>query len=165
MLSWGFGIDSKKFSPVDWDRSRQLIPRPELRNETKVDWDSISQSKKKDQEASSENKEKDGNLPSNLIAEKEFYPLTKLEYQEIVKAKRREQVHNLFLEELEHVFHQLGEKAVQMTDCHFEVSFDINETYDIDKAEVLLRDYFLDLEYDVIVAERGDERKVIFTLT
>ena len=160
MLSWTFGMDSKKYGSVDWDHARQL------RNETRVDFNSVSQSKKTDQEASPEIESKDGNLSSELITKKEeFHPLSKSEYQEIVKATRRKQVHTLFLEELEHVFHQLGGRAVQMTNCHFEVSFDINESYNIDKVEVLLRDYFLDLEYDVIVAERCDDRKVIFTLT
>ncbi len=180
MLSWTFGMDPKKFSPVDWKRTRQLTPISELRREMGVDWSTIPQ--KKEKEDVSEANAKDRNLFGKIITDKEeFCPLTKLAYQSIVKAKRREQVHNLFLEEIEQVFDQLEERAMQMTDCHFEVAFDINIAYDIDKVEVLLRDYFLDLGFDVIVAERNDERsgergderndernderKVVFTLT
>lgn len=162
MLSWGFGINPKKFNSVDWKRTRQITPISELRREMGVDWSAIQQ--KKEEEASD---------VKVTIEKEEVYPLTKLAYQEIVKAKRRENVHNLFLGEIEQVFDQLEERAMQMTDCHFEVSFGINASYDIDKVEVLLRDYFLDLGFDVIVAERNDERsgerdderKVVFTLT
>ena len=162
MLSWGFGINPKKFNSVDWKRTRQITPISELRREMGADW--ITNQQKKEEDASD----------AKVTIEKEgVYPLTKLAYQEIVKAKRRENVHNLFLGEMEQVFDQLEERAMQMTDCHFEVSFDIRESYDIDKVEVLLRDYFLDLGFDVIVAERNDERndeqcderKVVFTLT
>lgn len=163
MLNWTFGMNPKKFSPGDWSHTHQSVLASELKNEARVD--SGLQPKKMDQDSSLEPESKGENLSNNQVTKKEFYPLSKLEYREIVKAKRREQVHSLFLEELDHVFYQLGEKALQMTNCHFEVSFDINETYDIDKVEVLLRDYFLDLGYDVIVAERGDDRHVIFTLT
>ncbi len=180
MLSWGFGIDSKKFGPIDWRRTRQLIPLSEIRREMSTDWSSIPQKIEKEEVSETDTRNK-GLLRAkhsvlsdiraeHLLTEKEeFYPLTKIAYQSIVKAKRREYVHSLFLEELDQVFNQMEERAMQMTDCHFEVSFDIKEAYDIDKVEVLLRDYFLDLEFDVIVAERSNEqlgdRKVVFTLT
>ncbi len=186
MLSWTFGMDPKKFGPIDWRRTRQSIPLSEIRREMATEW-SIPQKMEKVSTSETDTRNK-GLLRAEhsvledvrakhsvledigkSIAEKEqFYPLSKIAYQSIVKTKRREHVHSLFLEELEQVFNQLEDKAMQMIDCHFEVSFDIKEAYDIDKVEILLRDYFLDLEFDVIVAERNDEqsdRKVVFTLT
>lgn len=168
MLSWGFGIDPKKYAPVDWKRPRQLTPIPisELRREIGTQWSGIPQ--KEEKEEKEEGFLKKPLNESCLDTEREeFYPLTKTAYQKIVKAKRREQVHSLFLEELIQVFEQLEEKAKEMTDCHFEVSFDVNEAYNIDNVEILLRDYFMDLDFEVIVAERGDddERRVIFTLS
>ncbi len=153
-------MDAKKFSPIDWKRARQLTPLSELRRDMGVDWRTVSQEKK-------EVETTEGNLLNKIINsdKEEFCPLTKLKYQAIVKARRRQQVHDNFLEELGQVFDQLEYRAMQMTDCHFEVSFDIGNDYDIDKVEVLLRDYFLDLGFDVIVAERGDEQKVVLTLT
>jgi hypothetical protein len=161
-------MDSKKFGSVGWNRSRELVHLSELRRDTGIDWKTFAQ--RKEEENVSKTSNKTESLLSKLeVGKEEFYPLTKSEYREIVKVTRREQVHNLFLEEMEQVFQQLEERAMQMVDCHFEVSFDINEAYDIDKAEILLRDYFLDLGFDVIVAERNDEQsneqKVVFTLT
>jgi hypothetical protein len=168
MLSWGFGIDPKKYGPADWKRPRQLTPIPisELRREIGTQWSGMPQEEEKEEKEEGIFK-KPLDVSCLNTDKEEFYPLTKMAYQAIVKAKRREQVHSLFLEELMQVFDQLEEKATQMTDCHFEVSFDINEAYNIDKVEILLRDYFMDLGFEVIVAERGedDERKVVFTLT
>jgi len=168
MLSWGFGIDPKKYGPVDWECPRQICPIPvsELRREIGTQWNGVSQKEEKEEGI----EDTDKSLLNRSILNKEneeFYPLSKMAYQAIVKAKRREQVHSLFLEELMQVFDQLEEKAKEMSECHFEVSFDINEAYNIDKVEVLLRDYFMDLGFEAIVAERGedDERKVVFTLT
>ena len=174
MLSWVFNTDASRFCPID--QNHKPLSLSELKREMGVDLDVIPHSNKnvniddfglKISELNAEcnvepEVESNGTYKSNLA---DFSPLTKLEYQTIVKGERRTRVHALFSKELEDVSNQLRKQAMKMTNCRFEVAFDIIDTHVIGEAEILLRDYFIDLGFDVIVAERDHGRCVVLTLT
>ena len=98
-----------------------------------------------------------------------FVPLSKSDYYNISKNRRRREIHRLFEDELIEIFNKMEDQALQLRDCHFEVSFNIQyiDNEDMDLIEELLRDYFIDLGYNVVVADRTyeDIDQIILTLT
>ena len=82
-------------------------------------------------------------------------PFTKTSYEMTLIRKRSEFVMKHFEEDCNNIFISLEKSAKAGKECHYEATFIIPEHFDIAKTKVILKRYFEDLGYDVIV-----ERKV-----
>ncbi len=92
--------------------------------------------------------------------------LSKEEYLKIVQNQREEFVHKHFGETLETAFKGLRTEADKMRHCHYEVTFDIPDHFDVNQMEETLRSYFRGLHYEVIAEPRKEDTKsIVLTLT
>ena len=82
-------------------------------------------------------------------------PFTKASYELTLVRKRAEFVMTHFEEDCNDIFISLEKSAKAGKECHYEATFTIPEHFDIVKTKDILKMYFEDLGYDVIV-----ERKV-----
>lgn len=91
---------------------------------------------------------------------------TKNRYLETFQAKRKDFIHRHFGDILPQIFDKLEKSAQLMKNCHVDIEIPIPEHFDIDKSEVMLREYFKDLGYTSIPTARKEyETTVILTLT
>lgn len=81
---------------------------------------------------------------------------TKKDYVHVVRQKRQDFIHKHFSEELSVIFNNLRVESSKMKHCHFEVSFDIPEHFDISKIEHMIKEYFRDLGYKPIPEPRKE---------
>ncbi len=90
------------------------------------------------------------------------YTLSKFEYNELVKKKRQEYVHTYFYPELYKFYLDLEIDAKAIKPCHRNITFKVPLSFDIDKTEVVLCEYFKDLGYKTLTEIKKDN---ILTLT
>jgi hypothetical protein len=105
--------------------------------------------------------------PSDLVN-----VMTKDDYINVLKKKRKEFVHSHFSNDLEDLFSDLQLDANAMKSCHKQCEFIVPEPYDQNKIEAMLLEYFKDLgfkpmtEDKKIVDENGKKiNKIMFTIT
>nr|QBK86365.1 MAG: hypothetical protein LCMAC102_01600 [Marseillevirus LCMAC102] len=92
--------------------------------------------------------------------------LSKAKYLGIVQNKRREFVHKHFAGVLSKLFMLLEEDAKNIKPCHREATFETPDHFDVDKTEILLREYFKDIGFSVIAEPRKDDiTDIVLTLT
>lgn len=109
------------------------------------------------------NPPREGNVPasSNLVN-----ILSKKNYVNFVKEKRKEFIHSYFQNELISLFKELENDAKTMKNCNKQWEFEVPEPFDRHKIENMLKGYFEDLGYKTITEECKDKNtKIILTIT
>lgn len=92
--------------------------------------------------------------------------LKKEDYLRIVQEKRSKFVHKHFGKEIDGFFEKMKEEALKMRNCHFEISIEVPDYFDVYKTEEVLRNYFKDLGYETISEPRKEDTSlVVLTLT
>jgi hypothetical protein len=92
--------------------------------------------------------------------------LTKEKYLNIVKSRRQAFVHAHFGNVLNELYTTLEADALSSKVCHREVTFELPEHFDIDKAERMLSDYFADIGFKAMVEGRKENTgRIIITIT
>jgi len=98
------------------------------------------------------------------IEEMVLMKFTKEDYNRIVQGKRELFILEHFSSVINELFQKLREDAEKMRNCHHEVSFECPDHFNVDRTELILRNYFKDLGYETVADPRKDEDSTI-TLT
>lgn len=96
-------------------------------------------------------------------------PFSKKDYKMALRQKRSEFVTHNFASDCIVIFDTLEKSAKEGKECHVEANFIVPEYFDICKTKDMLKQYFEDLGYDVIVERKVEypsesDKAIILTL-
>jgi len=93
-------------------------------------------------------------------------PISKEEYDRIVKDRRSEFVYKNFAPQLAALFKTLREDAEQSRVCHRQLTVNIPFCFNAESIEAVLCSYFSDLGYKTLTeTQTGEKDKITITIT